>query len=83
MINWIDIKNFRSIQESRLDFSPLTVIVGANGSGKSNLVKALEFISMIPRSGIQNSVNHMGGFLGIIPKHFPSSLSERVSPRCI
>jgi predicted ATPase len=35
------IKNFLSLHEVSLPFKPLTVLVGANGSGKSNILKTL------------------------------------------
>jgi predicted ATPase len=37
----MQIKNFLSLHEVSLPFKPLTVLVGANGSGKSNILKTL------------------------------------------
>lgn len=36
------IRNYRGIQESRLNFEDLTVLIGENGCGKSSLLNALE-----------------------------------------
>ena len=37
------VKNFKAIRESgRLKLTPLTVLIGNNGSGKSSLIEALE-----------------------------------------
>ena len=47
---------------------PLTVIVGANSTGKSNLIKALDFISDIAQYGIHDAVYKRGGFEEILPK---------------
>ncbi|MFM7572986.1 MAG: AAA family ATPase, partial [Snowella sp.] len=38
------IKNFKSLEDVELDFRDLTIIVGANATGKSNCLKALEFL---------------------------------------
>ena len=38
------IKNFKSLEDIELDFRDLTIIVGANATGKSNCLKALEFL---------------------------------------
>jgi len=38
MITDLEILNFRSIQGGKVHLEPLTVIVGANSTGKSNLV---------------------------------------------
>ena len=68
MISELQIKNFRSIINDRITLKPITVIIGANGSGKSNLVKALEFISDIPRNGLILAISRQGGRDSIVPK---------------
>lgn len=45
MINKLYLTNFRSYRDSSFEFSPLTVIVGPNGSGKTNIIEALNMIS--------------------------------------
>src|SRR5690606_39085444 len=72
MIRELTIRNFKSIKNDRITFEPLTVLIGANGSGKSNLVKAIEFISDLPNSGAQLAINKQGGYEGIIPKSIPT-----------
>lgn len=73
MISELEIRNFKSIKSDRITLEPLTVLIGANGSGKSNLVKALEFISDLPSSGVQLAVNKQGGRDGLVPKAIPKS----------
>ena len=42
------VEGFRSIRRLELDLTTdVTVLIGANGSGKSNLVSALELVSRI------------------------------------
>lgn len=69
MITDITIQNFRSIQKDTIHLEPLTVIVGANSTGKSNLVKCLDFISDIVQYGIHDAVYKRGGFNEILPKN--------------
>ncbi len=38
------VKNFRSILDETLNFEQLTALVGANGSGKSSFLRALELL---------------------------------------
>jgi predicted ATPase len=71
MIENIYIKNFKSIIEDRIDLRNFTVLIGANGSGKSNLIKSLEFLGSIARNGLATSFGAHGGFSGIIPKAVP------------
>lgn len=68
MIEHIEINNFRSILEAKTSLTPLTTIVGANATGKSNLIKALEFISDLSRIGLTETLYKNGGYDEVIPK---------------
>lgn len=48
-IQSIFVKNFKSLDDVKFTFSKtgLTVLVGANGSGKSNLVKSFDFLRVV------------------------------------
>jgi predicted ATPase len=78
MIKKIEIKNFRSILDSSVDLKDLTVIVGANATGKSNLIKAIDFISDLTDFGLQETVYKRGGFGGIIPKQHKSIFDKEI-----
>ena len=43
----ITIKNFKSYKEATLPLSPLTLLIGANASGKSNAIEAFRFLSWV------------------------------------
>jgi predicted ATPase len=47
MITYIKINGFKSFHEFEMDFTPFTIIAGANASGKSNLFDALQLISRL------------------------------------
>ena len=47
MLSSITIKNFKSYENAMLELSPLTVLIGANASGKSNAIEALRLLSWI------------------------------------
>lgn len=55
------IKNFKSIRETDIAFSSLSMIVGANASGKSNLINVFRFIGNIASDGIDNAIALQGG----------------------
>lgn len=40
----VTIKNFKAIHDTTIELSPFTVIVGANGSGKSSVLQALHWM---------------------------------------
>ena len=68
MIKNIEIENFKSIIQDKIPLSQFTVIIGANGSGKSNLVKSIDFISNICKYGLVSAIKSFGSYDGIIPK---------------
>ncbi|MFN8437099.1 MAG: AAA family ATPase [Cytophagales bacterium] len=47
MLEAIRIQNFRSIEDVTLDLQQINLLIGANNSGKSNFLKALEFLKSI------------------------------------
>ena len=45
-LSYVNIKNFRSIQDIKMDFDPpCRVLVGINESGKSNIINALALLN--------------------------------------
>lgn len=60
-IKKLKIKNFKSIQETDINFAPLSMIVGANASGKSNLINVFRFIGDIASDGLENAIALQGG----------------------
>ena len=60
-INRVWAKNFRSIEHAELHLGPLTVLVGPNASGKSNLLDVLSFLSDVACDGLETAINRRGG----------------------
>ena len=54
-------RNFRSIEFAELELDPLTVLVGPNASGKSNLMDILGFLSDAARLGLETAITRRGG----------------------
>lgn len=49
MLTKLTLKNFKSFKDAELSLGPLTILVGANASGKSNLRDAFRFLHGIGR----------------------------------
>lgn len=47
MLTAFSVKNFKSFRDARLPLGTLTMLVGANAAGKSNLIEALRLLSWI------------------------------------
>ena len=54
-------RNFRSIESADLELGALTVLVGPNASGKSNLMDILGFIGDLVRLGLETATTRRGG----------------------
>lgn len=50
MITHIEIDGFKSFNDFKMDFTPLTVIAGVNAAGKSNLFDALRLLSTVAKT---------------------------------
>ncbi|MCW2287482.1 putative ATPase [Leucobacter luti] len=61
MIRTLAIENYRSLREVTLDLAQLTVVTGANGTGKSNVYRALRLLADVIREGALNSLVAEGG----------------------
>lgn len=53
--------NFRSFTEERVDFGNLTVLIGPNAAGKSNLLEAILFFRDLAEYGLEDAVSLRGG----------------------
>lgn len=51
MLRGFTIRNFKSIKSARLDLGSMTLLVGANASGKSNLIEGVAILSWLGRGG--------------------------------
>lgn len=59
-IKRLRVQNFKSFREINAEFGGVNVLVGANASGKSNLVHVLEFLRDVAVSGLGNAVSMQG-----------------------
>lgn len=79
-INYLEIKGFKSIQNVELkDVSPFMVLAGANGTGKSNFVDALAFLSKVIDMGVSKAISEFGSIENLIsPKHKAGDISYKI-----
>ncbi|MFJ4863718.1 AAA family ATPase [Streptomyces sp. NPDC088748] len=58
----LTVRNFRTLTDTKLPLGPLTVMVGPNAAGKSNILHSLEFLGDVARQGIESALDARGGF---------------------
>ena len=69
MLDHITIRGFRSIAAvERLELRALNVLIGANGSGKSNFLEVFKFLRKIREGRLQDYIGQQGGADSIL--HF-------------
>lgn len=61
MLTTLAINNYRSLLHLVIPLGKLNVITGANGSGKSNLYKALRLLAETAQGGVVNALAKEGG----------------------
>jgi len=61
-LSHVDIKGFRNLNDVQVDLSPLTVLIGANGAGKSNFIRFFDLVNLVARGeDLENWVVREGG----------------------
>src|SRR5260221_2846814 len=75
-INSITIRNFRSLADVTVDMEDLTVLVGANGTGKSNFLKALGFVRDVVHDYLGLALYQQGSFVPRQGAPDPERLSD-------
>src|SRR5437764_10639464 len=91
------IHGFRRLLDVRIPLRPLSVMIGANGIGKSSVLEIMAVIASSARSQLNASITYLGGLNSIlsyeraedlhvaismeIPKHESLDYSLRLRPR--
>lgn len=57
----IEIKGYKSFKNFTLDLSPINILIGSNGSGKSNFLSFFEFLNHLYEQKLTEYVALNGG----------------------
>ena len=60
-MDYIEIKGYKSIKSARNDFKPINILIGANGSGKTNFLSFFEFLNRLYEQKLTEYVALSGG----------------------
>jgi predicted ATPase len=83
MITRLAISGYRSLRDVRLALGALTVVTGANGSGKSSLYRALKLLADIAQGRIIQSLAAEGGLQSTLwagPEAFSRAMKAGTQP---
>ena len=75
MLDYITVKGFRSIKDlEKLKLGPMNVLIGANGSGKSNFIGVFSFLNALREGRLKEYVLRAGGADKVL--HYGSRATE-------
>jgi len=83
MIDRLEIRNFKSIVEAKLDFGRVNIFIGANGSGKSNILEAIGVLSAALGRGVTPGDLDLRGVRLSLPRLFKSTFKYRRIPQTL
>jgi predicted ATPase len=76
-VDYITIKGFKSIRSlEKLPLRPINIVIGANGSGKSNFIGAFTFLQAHSDRKLKDYVAAAGGAERVL--HFGSKTTQRI-----
>lgn len=83
MIRTLAISNYRSLRQLLLPLGQLTLVTGANGSGKSSVYRALRLLADTAYGGVTRSLAREGGLASVLwagPEHFSAAVRRGEHP---
>jgi len=60
-MDFIEIEGYKTIKKARIELKPINILIGANGSGKSNFLSFFEFLNRLYERKLQQYVFSSGG----------------------
>ena len=79
-INKLGIHFFKSIVELEIELGLVNVLIGANGSGKSNVLEALGVLSAASSGRVDDESLQRRGVRPGVPRLYKSAFGQRISP---
>lgn len=64
MLTRLEVDGFKNLLDLRVDFGPFTCIAGENGTGKSNLFDAIQFLSLLADTSMIEAAQQVRGVKG-------------------
>ncbi len=74
----VAVKNFLSLKDVDIELGDLNVLVGPNGSGKTNFLNIFRFVGDVARSDLVPAIEGIGGFSNLI---FREPTKGRTTPK--
>src|SRR6266498_6122785 len=80
MITKLTVESFKTLEKVEIELGLVNVFVGANGSGKSNLLEAVGVLSSAADGKVNDQVLLQRGVRPGLPQLYKSAFSEHLPP---
>ena len=60
-MDYIHLTGYKTFKDIRLDLSPVNILIGANGSGKSNFISFFELLNRLYNRSLREYIALKGG----------------------
>ena len=77
LVERIAVRGFKSVRETEIEIAPVNLLIGANGSGKTNFIGAFQFLRTLKSGLLQATVRKHGGAENFL--HFGSRYTPKMS----
>ncbi|WP_237525501.1 AAA family ATPase [Streptomyces sp. SID4985] len=64
MLTRLEVHRFKNLLDLSIDFGPFTCIAGENGTGKSNVFDAIQFLSLLADGPMMEAAQDVSGVHG-------------------
>src|SRR5580658_4933814 len=81
MIRKVRVENYKSVPDLTLDLGRVTVLIGANGSGKSNILEAIALASAAAQDKLDNEFLIARGIRVTETRFMRSAFGKLPTPR--
>ncbi len=78
-MDYIEISGYKSIYKEKIELEPINILIGANGSGKSNFISFFDFLNRLYNRNINEYIALTGGENKIL--HKGQKVTEEISFR--
>lgn len=76
-MDYIEISGYKSIKDERIELNPINLLIGANGSGKSNFISFFTFLNRLYNKKLNDYIEISGGANKIL--HKGSKITDRIT----
>ncbi|RJP62638.1 MAG: hypothetical protein C4539_17690 [Ignavibacteriales bacterium] len=84
MLEFIEVDGFKSLRKFSLLLKPgLNVLVGPNGSGKTNIISFFEFLGLLQTNNVSKAISAAGGAGSIFSKIGEQTYQSKIASRLI